>query len=303
MDPRHVTVAERFRAAGYETVGFFCCRSFFAPEHSLGLVRGISRIEIEKEGATLARSAREFLRARRADEDPDRPPLFLWMHVLEPHAWNKRHPAMRTRSIHERYDQSLGDVDQMIGYIIDGLGPAARTGGADGPIIVVTSDHGEGLMEHGTLNHARGLYQSQVHVPLVIVGPDLTPRRVAQPVGLVDLAPTLLDLAGFVPPGMPEMDGVSLAPLARGDVASDANAGEAYALQLADRSVATTIRAILVGRLKLIVADGARPELYDVVSDPGEKNDLAAAHPAEVERLRERLRERMRIDRISPFVD
>ena len=83
--------------------------------------------------------------------------------------------------------------------------------------VLVTSDHGEALGEHGHRTHATSLYNAETRVPFVVVGPGIQPRRIHRPVGLADLAATLLDLAGLVPPATPHMDGRSLVPLLRGE--------------------------------------------------------------------------------------
>jgi arylsulfatase A-like enzyme len=135
----------------------------------------------------------------------------------------------------------------------------------------------------------------------VIAAPGVTPRRIPRPVGLADLAPTLLDLAGFVPPGMPEMDGASFADVLRGVASPRLDAGAAYVVQLRDRSVARTLRAVVLGGHKLIVDEADAPiGLYDLVADPHETRDLRAGRPELVARLRRELARRREIDRILP---
>src|SRR5262249_36972403 len=144
------------------------------------------------------------------------------------------------------------------------------------------------------------LYDSQIHVPLVIAGPGISPHRVEQPVGLVGLAPTLLDLAGFVPPGMPEMDGDSFAPLVTTPLPGDPDGGYAFSAMIKDRSVASGMRAIVHGKWKLI--ESARGyELYDRRLDPGETHDQAKANPEKLAEMRRLLDARQAIDGRSPF--
>jgi choline-sulfatase len=123
---------------------------------------------------------------------------------------------------------------------------------------------------------------------------------VAQPVALLDLAPTLLDLAGFEPPGMPRMDARSFAPLVRG-AADDAEAGEAYAVMVRDRSVPRDGQALVAGRYKVIEVDGRKPELYDLAADPAEAKNLAKKRKKLLRDMTERLRRRRSIDAIAPF--
>ena len=167
--------------------------------------------------------------------------------------------------------------------------------------VVVTSDHGEGLGDHGARFHSTTLYNSEIRVPLVVAGPGIAAKRVKQPVGLVDLAPTLLDLAGFVPPGMPQMDGVSLAPILRGEEPAKVDNGEAYSVMLADRSVSRTIRALVAGRYKLIEEEGRSPELYNLLRDKKEKRNLAKEKPEILREMQERMAARRANDAIPPF--
>ena len=97
------------------------------------------------------------------------------------------------------YDGNLAWVDSEVGRVLDGL---KKRGEWDRTIIVVTSDHGEAFWEHRVRGHGDHVFEEFVHVPLVIRVPGLAPRRVAEAVELVDVVPTLLDLAGvFVPEG------------------------------------------------------------------------------------------------------
>ncbi|MEZ4365769.1 MAG: sulfatase [Kofleriaceae bacterium] len=297
LDPRHVTLAERFRAAGYDTAGFFCCASFWAPRHKLGINRGIDELVVEPDGgAKLAERAAAWLRTRADDPTP----YFLWLHFIEPHRWNtttfddEEAGVGKPKSKLARYDRMLAEVDTFLTTLAEAMPPQA-------PIVAITSDHGEGLGEHGAPYHSTNLYESQLHVPLLITGPGVPASKIAEPVGLVDLAPTLLDLAGFEPPGMPAMDGRSLAALATGRRPPDPDGGGAYAVMVADRSVPNTARAIVVGRWKLIVS-GDKRELYDVLADRNESRNRASVEPDVVTALEARLAERMEIDLVSPMV-
>jgi arylsulfatase A-like enzyme len=287
LDPRHVLVAERFRAAGYDTAGFFCCVSQFGPEHRLGLIRGIEHLEIEKNGAALADMARRWVSAR--DATKPRAPLFLWLHFIEPQLWEGDYPAKQHGSNPKlRYDKSLTATDRFLETLLSGVWAGERK---QRTIIAVTADHGESLGDHGFLTHATSLYNAEIRVPLVIAGPGVKRQRIRQPVSGVQVAPTLLDLAGFVPPRR-HMDSESLGPLARGQAADDIDAGEVYAVMIKDRSIRHDVRALIKGRYKYIEEDGTdQVELYDIVADPDEKQNLVKEQPGIVKRLRQRLAE------------
>jgi arylsulfatase A-like enzyme len=297
LDPRHVVLAERFRAAGYDTAAFVCCDSFWSPKHKLGINRGIDHLHIDPPGAALALAARTWI-AQRDATHPGKP-LFVWVHFIEAHNWNGDNPEAKIdEPARRKYDGVLSQVDHFLGDLLTAFDqrPADRQ-----PIVVVTADHGEGLGDHGASYHSTDLYDSQTHVPLVLVGPGVLARHVGEPVQLVDLAPTLLDLAGFVPPGMPDMDGRSIADLATGKRAPDPDGGYAFMAQVVDRSVETGERALVVGRWKIIDGGGGRYELYDVRGDPNELRDLAEENVAQLTRMRQLLDARAPIDDTPPF--
>jgi len=297
LDPRHVVLAERFRAAGYETAGFFCCESFWGSSSKrLGLNRGIDHLHIQFDGGVLARDARAWLEQR--ERAGRARPLFLWMHIFEPHSWTRG--KLEPQGLEERrrmYDETLGLVD---GFLADAVAPFAKRPPGRQPLIIVTADHGEGLGDHDVPYHSDGLYNSQLRVPLVIAGPGATAQRIDEPIGLVDVAPTVLELAGFVAPGMPAMDGRSLADLVSGKRTPDPDRGYAFAAQVADRSVARGMRAVVEGRWKLIATPEGL-ELYDVHADPGELRDLARTDRARLQHMRRLLHERITIDWAPPF--
>jgi arylsulfatase A-like enzyme len=296
VDPRHVLLAERLRAAGYDTAGFMCCDGFWGKELHTGLERGLAHLEIEPHGAALARNAHAWIDAR--EQRPDQPPLFLWMHILEPHNWAQvagepRSEADRRRS----YDRSLAASDQMLQDVLGAFGRRALD---HMPIVIVTADHGEALGEHGQPYHSTDLYNAQIRVPLVIQGPGIKPQHVAETVSLTDLVPTVLELAGFVPPGGASLDGHSIAKLATGARLDDAQDGVAFAAMIKDRSNPGGIKAIIKGRWKLI-DNNANLELYDLRGDPDERDNVLGQHPNDAAQLRRLLDARTTAAAGSPF--
>lgn len=284
LDPRHVVLAERFAAAGYHTAGFFCCESFWGRELHLGLDRGLAELVIDRDGDELARKTAAYLRARR----DQRAPLFLWLHLFHPHQWNggaAHFPG--PEQARARYDQALQRADQQLAQVLGALSPSA--------LVAVTADHGEGLGEHGAPFHGTNLTQSQLHVPLIVAGPGIAPGRHAEATGLIDLAPTLLELAGFEVPS--QLEGRSLAALLWGQRPS--GEGYAFAAMIRDRSVAEERVALVRGRWKLIRGPHGL-ELYDLDADPNELRNLAGSAP-ELAIMRQLLRDRHLLDQQSPF--
>ncbi|HEU4727165.1 MAG TPA: sulfatase-like hydrolase/transferase, partial [Kofleriaceae bacterium] len=296
VDPRHVLLAERLRAAGYDTAGFMCCEGFWGKAFHTGLERGLAHLEIEPRGSALARSARAWLDAR--EQRAGQPPLLVWMHILEPHNWTLAGGELRNEVDHRgSYDRALTASDQMLNEVVSAF---ARRSPDRMPIVIVTADHGEALGEHGQPYHSTDLYDSQIRVPLVIAGPGIRTGHVPETVSLTDLVPTVLELAGFVPPAGNGLDGRSLAALATGARAADPEGGVAFAAMIRDRSNPGGVTAVVKGRWKLIDNNG-NLELYDTRTDPAEHDNVLGQHPGEAGELRALLEARVTAGTISPF--
>jgi hypothetical protein len=295
LDPRHVVLAERMRAGGYDTAGFMCCESFWGSVHT-GLERGLAHLAIEAHGPTLAHAARTWLDQR--ERRGGNPPLLLWMHILEPHGWTTGGADARSDAErHAVYDRTLTAADQMLGEV---LGAFAQRAAGRAPIIIVTADHGEALGEHGHPYHSTDLYDSQIRVPLVIAGPGIAQRRVAEAVSLTDIVPTVLDLGGFAAPGHASLDGASFADLATGQRPGSLDAGVAFAAMVKDRSSPGGVTAINRGHWKLI-DDNDRLELYDTAADPGERDNAIDRQPQIAAELRALLAAHAERASQSPF--
>jgi arylsulfatase A-like enzyme len=183
------------------------------------------------------------------------------------------------------YDGDVRTADDALGQMLaklSSLGLDERT------IVVVLSDHGEGFLEHGVFEHPGKLYDELVHVPLAVRVPGLEPRRVPDPVGLIDLAPTLCELAGIAP--APEMRGRSLASELRGRVGAAPATSAArdvwseFVAQWEQRASGfepTTVRYALRDDRWTYVATrkgaATTEELFDRRNDPDQRHDLAAS--------------------------
>ena len=181
--------------------------------------------------------------------------------------------------INDIYDAEVLFADQQLGQFLDWL--LAQPWGRN-TIIVVTSDHGEALGEHGLLHHGHRPYREVVQVPLLLGCPDGLPRgrRVPQPVSLVDLMPTLLELAGAAPP--PGLAGSSLLPLIRGEAS-----GPPRPLFAESSSPVFLARE---GRWWYYTLLPRHQEnLFDLESDPQQTTDVAAAEPNRLLHMRRAL--------------
>lgn len=296
LDPRHVLLAERLAAGGYDTAGFMCCERFWGRSVHTGLERGLAHLEIESNGVTLAQRARTWLAQR--DAAGSRAPLFVWMHILEPHNWTagSGDPASRTER-NKQYDRSLTAADAALGQL---LGAFSRRTADNNPVVIVTADHGESLGDHGQPYHSTDLYNAQIRVPLVIAGPAIKPGRITQTVSLTDLMPSIVELAGFEPPADPSIDGRSFADLTIGQATPAPEGGSAFAAMIRDRSNPGGVTALIRGRWKLIESPTGF-ELYDIHADPAERRNASATNPREFDMLRRALAARQQAATRSPF--
>ncbi len=163
----------------------------------------------------------------------------------------------------DRYDQNLAFENDEIGRLLRNL--------REDDVVVYFSDHGEELWDHNGFEHGHTLYDELLRVPLVIKAPGLAPGRVASPVSLLDLTPTVLDLLGLPNDGL---DGVSLLP------AMNVEAGATAALDARDVTFGRPLYGserwgVLHAGQKYSTTDG-RESLYDLTIDPGEREDLLA---------------------------
>ena len=318
LDEAQTTLAERLRAAGYRTSAAV---SSFVLDKRLGFAQGFGTYEcqFEKKRATATMERWEGLTVpagfdRRADETTDVAlawlarrgkdrPFFLWVHYFDPHQpytppapYDRRFPGADqpgSAGTAALYDGEIAFTDDQLGRLLDAIeaeGLSART------LVVVTADHGEGLMQHGHMGHGLHLYEEAVHVPLVYRWPGALPAgaRVRGPVEHVDLVPTVLDLLG-VPRGPDDVQGQSLAAALRGRPGTPGlDPGRPVFLQrrLYDTDEVSGFRvkgekfAVRAGQWKYIeAAEEESRELYDLRADPGETKNLFAAQSAVADRL------------------
>lgn len=293
LAPDVPTMAEAFKAAGFDTAGFV---SSIVLSRQSGLARGFDEFSdrfdlgadagdearfldiLEKRGDVAAADAVRWL------ERHARHRTFTWVHLYDPHAPYEPPEPYASRYASRPYDGEVAWSDDLVGRLDEAL---ARLGVRDETLVVLTSDHGEALGEHGEAVHGFFLYQATLRVPLLMRGPTIVPgTRIPLVVQSVDLFPTILDLAGVpLPAPVRAIAGRSLAASLRG-VPTRLDEAPAFAESLTPRIHYGwgDLRSVREGRWKFILAP--RPELYDLARDPDERNNLADAEPARTRALR-----------------
>ncbi len=288
------TLAELFAAGGYQTGAFI---GAFVLDGRWGLKQGFQHYDdkfdlkkykhldlgaIQRPGDQVMDAALAWLEAGRGK------PFFAWIHLYDPHIpYEPPEPYLSEYGGRGRtglYDGEIAFMDEQIGRLAAWL---AANGLARDTVLVLVGDHGEGLGSHGEETHGFFIYDSVAHVPFVIAAPlgELQGRRVASQVSTVDLAPTLLELAGL--PALSRQQGRSLLPaMFRPEKADE---GRAYMESMTPSVQFGWSPLQSLRRAGYHFVDAPRPELYDVRRDPAEETDLSALEPGTVRSMKAEL--------------
>lgn len=325
LGEQYRTLAERLSDAGYATAAFV---SSFPVDRMFGLAQGFDVYDDDftdgscptkiqewegfdidrgfcRRGANTNARALAWLEEKGYLAPPGRePPFFAWVHYFDPHAPYLPADAdaelfppeadgwLSTKTA--AYDGEIHYMDRVLGELLDRLDRAGRL---DDTLVVVVADHGEGLMQHGHMHHSLLIYEEDVRVPLIVRWPSRVPgsRVIAEPVQMADLPPTLLEVAGAdaIADGVGEsllpalVEGAALDPerpifLQRREYAEPVVSG---------REVRGEKLGVRRGRWKYIEArEEGTVELYDLETDPYERNNVAYAHPDPRHRLSKEIR-------------
>ena len=290
---------EMLRGSGYRTAGFV---SAFVLRPESGVGRGFDHFDADLPPAppgasmgSLRRAGRETVeRARHWLSRQRDGRFFLFVHLYEPHRpWHV--PAAFASA--DRYDGAISYADSLVGNLIGALRDA---GFYEPALVLVLSDHGEGLGDHGEEEHGVFLYDEATRVPFIVKLPGARQagRRVREPVQLVDLLPTLAEAAGApVPAGL---EGRALLPLLERAGGLGERGVYAEALYPLYHFGWSPIYSLTDARYRFVLAP--TPELYDLERDPREHRNIARERAATAVAMRRVLEARVtaRIARPSP---
>jgi choline-sulfatase len=283
LDPARPTLAEVLRQSGYATGGVV---SAIVLAKASGIARGFQfyddAIEVAEPGVSLGSLQRSGFASEQIAEkwivDNTVPPFFFFLHIYEPHTPYEPPEPFASRYPDRPYDGEVAAADAIVGKWLTFL---KRRGLYENSIVVLLSDHGEGLGDHGEDEHGLLLYRESIRVPLIIKLPGNRRHgeRVAGPAGLVDVFPTVAGLLGIPTPA--GLSGLSL--LGRQETARDR---ALYSETLFPRYHFgwSDLASLETEGFQYIHAPA--PEAYDLAADPREQRNIASERAPDFRRLR-----------------
>jgi len=304
LSEENVTLAELLKEKGYVTAGFV---SSFIMDSRFGLGQGFDLYDDDFEEAShimginqqsgdkTTHDVIEWLRTHKDEKN------FVFLHYYDPHfTYEPPEPfASKFRNVPPpenvttRFEQVLFDgyageiayTDHCIGQVVEKL---RQLGLYDSTMIIITSDHGEMLGQHGEGFHGYFLYQPAIRVPLIFKLPRLSKhRRITSTVGLVDIVPTVCSLLG-IDLSTP-VQGQDLSPCFSSDWLPSPNRHLFCQSLEPTKYNANSLLGVVTNRYKYIKT--TRSELYDLVEDPDELNNIAVEQGGRSRTMEKRLRQ------------
>ena len=300
LPPSVGLLAEAFGRQGYATAAFV---SAFVLDSTWGLSRGFQTYDdhfdprqfetrnpgnIERRADATINRLLAWLKSR-ASGQASAQPFFVWLHLFDPHSDYNPPEPFHSQYAGRLYDGEVAYVDSQLVRLFHYL----RTSGIyDRALIILLSDHGESLGEHGEDEHGFFVYNSTLRVPMIFKLPrGQGPRGqvIQSPVGTIDVAPTLLELLHLRDSLSRQFQGKSLASLVLGKSAPSEPPVYAETYYPRDSFGWSPLRSFSGRRFHYIEAP--QPEIYDLTADPDEKRNLYEQRRAESEALRAQLRD------------
>ncbi len=262
-----------FKEKGFQTAGIV---SAFVLRKETGISRGFdffddkmegkigkfSMGEVQRNGENSLKIAKERLSSLSNNE------FFLFFHIYEPHTPYEPPEPYKSKYRDNLYDGEVAYSDFIIGELIEFL---KKQGLYKKSLVVFTSDHGEGLKEHGEIEHGIFLYNSTIHVPLIIKFPEnrFKGMRIKSLVSLIDIYPTILELYGIE---NSRSSGISLLELVKKNPEKKERAIYSETFYPRYHFGWSELRSLRYKNFKFIKAP--KPELYDIEKDPKEEKNL-----------------------------
>ncbi len=284
------TLAEIFKKSGFQTAAFV---GAFPLDSRFGLNRGFDVYDdlygsknvirdlsfVERKAEDVNRNVFEWLARNREKK------FFIWVHYFDPHAPYEPPSPFKEEYRGREYDGEIAYTDSAVGTLLQKL---AQWKLMDTTLVILTADHGEALGEHQETTHGIFIYDSTLSIPLIFFNSKILPSKkvISDPIGLIDIAPTILDLMGLPKSG--NMQGTSFKDL----ILAGKSRPESYVYiesvaAMMDRNWAP-LQGLRTADWKYIEAP--LPELYDLRNDPHETNNIIKKNLSQAQRLQEKLK-------------
>lgn len=290
LAPASQTLPETLQQNGFNTSAII---SSFVLDKKFGMAQGFDTYhdtfkEVhknifgnERKGDETTQVALDWLDANKDNKS------FLFLHYYDPHQEYAPPEPFASDFVDNPYAGEIAFTDHCIGRVIQKLKDLQMY---DSTLLIVTGDHGEMLGEHGEEEHTYFIYEAAIKVPLIVKLPGQKKgATVSEPVGLVDLVPTICSLLDIDIPG--RVQGHDISPLLRGNIPDGYERFIYSESQVPTRLGASALMSISSGQWKYIQAP--RPELYDLFTDPGEERSLIEQEPHRARILEDKLREKL----------
>ena len=271
-----VSLAGVLKSQGYRTAAFI---GGFSLDRRFGLDRGFDfydspfalSAQSDTDAADLKRLGEDVTHSAAAwIEKNAGGPFFVFLHLFDLHTPENLPKAVRARFPGPRYAAELGYVDEVVGNFWSFL---RKRGLLDKALVVFVSDHGESLSEHGESTHGYFIYQSTIAVPLIFhwpAGSRQNPARVDEPVSLLGVAPSILQFVHVAAPA--SFQGKPLPGLGPRTTKPESQPVYSESVYGHNHFGTSALFSVRVGKYKYIQAP--KPELYDLIADPGEQRNL-----------------------------
>ena len=273
LSNEYSTLAEVLKTHGYQTAAFV---GSFILDHRFGLNQGfdvyndrmpadltvLEKLEAERNADAVYSAFSEWFAGNAKKQ-----PYFVWIHFYDPHAPYNPPEPYRSKYPNDPYAGEVAYTDAVIGKVLNNL----KTQDPNNQIIAITGDHGEGLGQHQEATHSLLIYNSTLHVPMIIDAPGLISAGVTFPYlcRTIDLAPTLLDLAGI----QNDLKGQGISLKKSIEQMKDPDIMSASESLYPKVNLGwSELRGIEQDQFHYI--DAPRPELYDMINDPSETKNL-----------------------------
>jgi arylsulfatase A-like enzyme len=283
------TLAELFKSSGYETAAFVGASVLnaagglgqgFDVYSDLTSVTGkTTEGETERRGDAVITEALQWMLAS------GRKPFFVWIHLFDPHTPYSPPEPYKSQYAASPYDGEIAYVDSLLGSLFSTLSERRLE---QTTTVLFTSDHGEGLGEHGEQAHGYFLYDATLRVPLIIKDPSsqLRNRVVRDQVRSIDIAPTLIELFRLSKPD--QMEGQSLVSLAHGEREPSPRIAFSETYFPFYHFEWSPLHSIRTLSFKYIEAP--KPELFDLAHDPAESENVLKSQAEVASSLAEQLK-------------